>query len=35
MKALYSTRATAHGGRAGRVRSDDGLLEHNLALPRA
>ncbi|MCW2607659.1 MAG: OsmC family protein [Frankiales bacterium] len=31
---LYTARATASGdGRSGAVRSDDGLLEHALALP--
>lgn len=35
MKPLYTTRATARGGRAGHVRSDDGLLAHDLALPQA
>lgn len=33
MKTLYTTRATAHGGRAGHVKTDDGLLEVALALP--
>lgn len=33
MSTLYSTRATAIGGRSGTVRSDDGLLELSLALP--
>lgn len=33
MSKLYSTRVTAVGGRAGSVRSDDGLLELSLALP--
>lgn len=35
MKPLYTTRATARGGRSGHVRSDDGLLAHDLALPQA
>lgn len=35
MSALYSTKATATGGRAGSVRTDDGLLALNLALPAA
>ncbi|MBA1147537.1 organic hydroperoxide resistance protein [Ectothiorhodospiraceae bacterium WFHF3C12] len=35
MKALYTTTATARGGRTGHVRSEDGLLEHDLALPEA
>lgn len=33
MSTLYSTRATAVGGRAGRVSTDDGLLDVTLALP--
>ncbi|ABD89129.1 Organic hydroperoxide resistance protein OhrB [Rhodopseudomonas palustris] len=35
MSALYSTKVTAIGGRAGSVRSDDGLLSLSLALPKA
>ena len=35
MSHLYSTRVTAVGGRAGSVKSDDGLLELDLALPKA
>lgn len=35
MSTLYSTRASAVGGRSGRVRSDDGLLDVALALPPA
>jgi osmotically inducible protein OsmC len=35
MNALYSTKVTAVGGRSGSVRSDDGLLELTLALPKA
>lgn len=35
MSALYSTKVTAVGGRAGTVRSDDGLLDLPLALPKA
>src|SRR5882757_5275586 len=34
MAVLYSTRVTATGGRHGSIRSDDGLLELQLALPR-
>ena len=34
MPALYSTKVVAKGGRHGTVRSDDGLLELNLALPK-
>jgi Ohr subfamily peroxiredoxin len=33
MSALYTTKVTAIGGRAGSIRSDDGLLELSLALP--
>lgn len=33
MSTLYTTRVKAVGGRAGTVRSDDGLLELSLALP--
>lgn len=35
MSMIYSTKVTAVGGRAGRVKSDDGLLELPLALPKA
>lgn len=35
MSALYSTKVTAVGGRAGTVKSDDGLLDLPLALPKA
>lgn len=35
MDTLYTARATAVGGRSGRVSTDDGLLDVNLALPRA
>jgi len=35
MTTLYSTRATATGGREGHVRSDDGLLDVTLSLPKA
>lgn len=34
MKPLYTTRATANGGRAGKVRSADGVLALDLALPK-
>jgi Ohr subfamily peroxiredoxin len=33
VSALYTTKVTAIGGRAGSIRSDDGLLELNLAMP--
>jgi Ohr subfamily peroxiredoxin len=35
MSALYTAKTTAVGGRAGTVRSDDGLLDLQLALPAA
>ncbi len=35
MKTLYSTKVTAIGGRSGHVRSEDGLLDLDLALPSA
>jgi osmotically inducible protein OsmC len=35
MNPLYSTKVTAVGGRSGSVRSDDGLLDLSLALPKA
>src|SRR6202035_5984584 len=34
ISALYSTKVTATGGRHGHIRSDDGLLDMKLALPR-
>lgn len=33
-KALYTARATAHGGRAGHVVSSDGVLDVNLQPPK-
>ena len=35
MASLYSTKVTASGGRHGSIRSEDGLLNLKLALPRA
>ncbi len=35
MSALYSTKVTATGGRSGTVRSDDGLIGLQLAMPAA
>lgn len=35
MSVLYSTKVTAVGGRAGTVRSEDGLLDLSLAVPKA
>ena len=32
---LYSTKVAATGGRNGSIRSDDGLLDLKLALPRS
>src|SRR5271163_2604828 len=34
MSALYTTKVTAAGGRHGHIRSEDGLLDVKLALPR-
>src|ERR1700738_1359586 len=34
MNTLYSTKVTATGGRHGQIRSEDGLLEMKLDLPR-
>ena len=34
MSAIYSTKATVVGGRSGTVRSEDGLLDLPLAIPR-
>ncbi|MBP2296538.1 organic hydroperoxide resistance protein [Azospirillum rugosum] len=34
MKVLYTTKATATGGRDGKAQSDDGLLSVNLAAPK-
>jgi lipoyl-dependent peroxiredoxin len=34
MASLYSTKVTASGGRHGSIRSEDGLLDRKLALPR-
>ena len=34
MNALYTTKVTAIGGRHGQIRSEDGLLNMRLALPR-
>ena len=33
MKVLYTAEVTAEGARHGHVRSSDGLLDHDLALP--
>jgi len=35
MSTLYETRATVVGGREGHVRSEDGLLDVQLAMPKA
>ncbi|MBK1668825.1 organic hydroperoxide resistance protein [Rhodovibrio sodomensis] len=34
MESLYTARAIATGGRNGRVRSDDGLIDYQLAMPK-
>ena len=34
MASLYSTKVRASGGRHGSIRSEDGLLDLKLALPR-
>jgi lipoyl-dependent peroxiredoxin len=34
MKALYTATATVHGGREGSVKSSDGVLEHDLKMPK-
>ena len=34
MQSLYTARATATGGRDGHVRSEDGLIDHQLAMPK-
>jgi Ohr subfamily peroxiredoxin len=34
MKALYTAKATAHGGRDGHVTSDDGILSVDLRIPK-
>jgi osmotically inducible protein OsmC len=34
MKTLYTAVATAHGGREGHVRSDDGALDLDLRMPK-
>jgi Ohr subfamily peroxiredoxin len=33
MRVLYTTEATAHGGRDGHVRSSDGILDLDLRVP--
>jgi lipoyl-dependent peroxiredoxin len=33
MRTLYTTEATAHGGRSGHVRSSDGILDLDLRVP--
>lgn len=35
MASLYSTKVTASGGRHGSIRSEDGLLDLKLAVPRS
>jgi Ohr subfamily peroxiredoxin len=33
-KILYTATATAHGGREGHIRSSDGVLDHDLRIPK-
>jgi lipoyl-dependent peroxiredoxin len=35
MKPLYTAVATAHGGREGHVKSDDGILDIDLRIPKS
>lgn len=35
MKTLYKTSATTTGGRQGRVKTDDGLLDFDLTVPKS
>src|SRR5882762_7907167 len=35
MKTLYTAIATAHGGREGHIKSDDGVLDLSLQLPKS
>jgi lipoyl-dependent peroxiredoxin len=35
MEALYTAKATANGGRQGKVKSSDGVLEFDLAMPKS
>lgn len=34
MKALYTATTTVHGGREGSIESSDGVLKHNLSMPK-
>lgn len=34
MKILYEAKATSHGGRNGRVKSSDGILDFSVAIPK-
>lgn len=34
MKTLYTTKATAEGGRSGSVKTDDGKIDMNLSVPK-
>jgi organic hydroperoxide reductase OsmC/OhrA len=34
MKTIYTAIATVHGGREGHVRSDDGVLDLDLRMPK-
>lgn len=33
MTALFTAKVTAKGGRSGHVKSDDGVLDHNIVMP--
>jgi lipoyl-dependent peroxiredoxin len=35
MEKLYTAKATAEGGRAGKIKSDDGVLNLELSMPKA
>lgn len=35
MKPLFTAKVKAQHGRAGHVRSDDGVLDHNIVMPNA
>ncbi|MEC1301486.1 Ohr family peroxiredoxin, partial [Bacillus paralicheniformis] len=33
MTAIFTAKVTAKGGRSGHVKSDDGVLDHNIVMP--
>lgn len=35
MKPLFTAKVKVQNGRAGHVRSDDGVLDHNIVMPNA